>query len=62
MKQQYYHTFMYFRLIYIVMLTWNDEYIFLSFVSEIKIPVFPTKTIYASIPFFTNVPLKNLNI
>ena len=36
MKQQYEHKFLYFILIYIVNLTYNDEKIFLSFIVEIK--------------------------
>ena len=36
MKQQYEHKFMYFLLINIVKLTYNEEYIFPSFVVEIK--------------------------
>ena len=37
MTQQYEHTFLYFLLIYIVNITYNDEYILLYFVVEIRI-------------------------
>ena len=43
MKQQYEHTFLYFLLIYIVNLTYNNEYVFFSFIVEIKYLVFPTQ-------------------
>ena len=36
MKQQYEHTFLYFILIYIVKITYNNEFIILSFIVEIK--------------------------
>ena len=36
MTQQYEHTFLYFLLIYIVKLTYNDKYLFLYFVVENK--------------------------
>ena len=38
MKQQCEHTFLYFLLVYIVKLAYNNEYILLSFFVEIKIP------------------------
>ena len=37
MKQQYEHVFLYFILIYIVKMTYNDTFIILYFVFEIKI-------------------------
>ena len=37
MKQQYEHKYPYFLLIYIVKLTHNDEYVFLSLIVEMEI-------------------------
>ena len=62
MKQQYEHIFMYFFLIYIVKLTQNDEYVFLSFMFEIKLSrVSNTTFLIRRFQFLTNVPLKSLN-
>ena len=59
MKQQYEHTFLYFILIYIVKMTYNDEFIFLSFVVEIKIScVSNTTFLIHQFQFLTNVPFK----
>ena len=43
MKQQCEHTFVYFLLIYILKLTWNDKYILLSFIVENVYLVLPTQ-------------------
>ena len=57
MNQQYEHTFLYFLLIYIVKLTHNNEYMFLSFVVEIKISrVSNTTLLIHQFQFLTNVP------
>ena len=56
MKQQYEHTFLYFLLIYIMKLTYNDEYILLSFIVEIKYLVFPTQLLIHQFQFWTNLP------
>ena len=62
MKQQYEHTFLYFLLICIVDLTYNDKYIFLSLIVEIKIShVFNTTFLIHQFQFLTNVPFKNIN-
>ena len=45
MKQQYEHKFMYFLLVYIVNLTYNDGYIFLFFIVEIRFLVLPTQLV-----------------
>ena len=57
MKQQYEHAFLYFFLIYIVNLTYNDGYIFLSFVVEIKTScVSDTTFLIHQFQFLTNLP------
>ena len=56
MKQQYEHTFIYFLLIYIMKLTYNDKYILLSFIVEIKISRISNKTFLINLfQFLTNV-------
>ena len=37
MKQKYEHTFLYFILIYIVKMAYNNKFILLSFIVEIKV-------------------------
>ena len=62
MKQKYEHTFMYFILIYIANLTYNDKLIFLSFIVEKKKSfVSNTTFLIHQFQFLTNVPKKNLN-
>ena len=57
MKQQYKHTFIYLILIDIVNLTFNDEYIFPSFIVEIKISLVSNTTVLIhQFQFLTNVP------
>ena len=59
MKQQYEHTFLYFILIYIVNLTYNDTYKFLSLIVEVEISHVSTTTfLIHQFQFLTNVPLK----
>ena len=57
MKQKYEHIFLYFILIYILKLTLNNEYVFLSFIFEIKISrVSNTTFLIHRFQFLTNVP------
>ena len=59
MKQKYEHTFLYFILIYIMKLTYNDEYILLSFIVEIKIYSVSNTTSDTSIPILDKCTLDN---
>ena len=53
---------LYFLLIYIVKLIYNNKYIFFSFIFEIKISYVSNKIfLIHHFQFLTNVPLKNLN-
>ena len=62
MKQQYEHTYLYFPLIYIVKLTHNDNYIFLSLIVEIEISrVSNTNFLIHIFQFLKNILLKNLD-
>ena len=62
MNQQYEVTFMHLILIYIVKLTYNNEYIFLYSIFEMEISrVSNTTVLIHQFQFLTNVPLKNLN-
>ena len=57
MKQQYEHTFLYFLLIYIMKLTYNDKYIFLYFIVEMKISRVSNITFMThQFQFLINVP------
>ena len=62
MKQQYEHTFIYFLLVYIVKLTYKDEYNLFSFIVEIKIYcVSNTTFLIHHFQFLTNAPFKKLD-
>ena len=59
MKQQYEHTFLYFLLVYIVKLIYNDKQILLSFIVEIEISrVSNTNVPIHQFQILTYVPFK----
>ena len=63
MKQEYEHSFLYFLLSYIVNMTYNDKYIFLSVIFEIKIYCVSNPTfLIHQFQFWKNVPLKTVLI
>ena len=60
MKQNYEHTYLYFLLIYIVNMTHNGKYIFLSFIVEMEISrVSNTTFLIQQLQFFDKFTLKN---
>ena len=61
MNQQYEYKLLYFLLIYIVKLTYNDEYIFLSFIIEIKISRVSNTTLWYINSNFWQMYLKKHN-
>ena len=63
MRQQYEDAFLYFLLVSIVNLTYNDKYIYIYFFLEIKISrVSNTIFLIHQFQFWTNVPLKTILI
>ena len=62
MKQLYEQIYIYFLLVYIVKLTHNDEYTFLSLILEMEIFHVSNKTfLIHQFQIMTNVPFKNIN-